>query len=410
MEPPLSGYRVLDLSNELGFLCGRLLGDLGADVIKVEPPGGDPSRLLAPFLDGDRDPEKSLYFFAYNFNKRSVTLDLAQEAGRGLFLRLVGSADFVVETAPPGRLDALGLGYDALRGINPKLVMTSITPFGQTGPRSAYKGDDLICCATGGFMFANGDEDREPLRVGVPQSYVLASAQAAAGTMLAHYQRVLTGEGTHVDVSVQEAVANALPETQVTWYVNKELHHRAERHPYGGRMTRSVFPAKDGFVSTHLFWGGGPGNRMKGLGKWMRDAGHPTSIADTDFTQVTGFSITQEQVDAWEEEMGEFFSKFPKAEVYKEALQRRVFVTPVSTPEDLMSDPQLEARGYFTRVEHPDLGRTIVYPGPFCRFSEMQMAAYRRPPRIGEHNAEVYIQELGIASEQVEAWRSEGVI
>ncbi|MCH8196295.1 MAG: CoA transferase [Chloroflexi bacterium] len=406
---PLSPYRVLDLTNEIGFLCGRILGDLGADVIKVEPPGGDPARNHGPYYHDDVDPEKSLYWYAYNYNKRSVTLDLSQPPGRDVFARLSAEADFIVETGPPGHMEALGLGYEDLRSANPRLLMTAITPFGQTGPYSQYKADDIVAVAVGGLMNLCGDEDREPLRIGVPQAYALAGAQAAAGTMIAHYQRLMTGQGAYVDVSMQEAVANALPATQLEWFVSKEVTRRGDRHPYGGRMTRGTFPAKDGFVASHLFWGVGPGTRMKGLAQWIKDTGQETTIGDVDFTKVTGFSITQEQVDAWEEEMSSFFSRFTKAEIYREALRRRAFVFPVSTPADLAEDPQLKARDFFKPVEHPDLGSVIDYPGPFCGFSETPLSIRRPPPLIGEHNAEIY-EALGYSRQELNDLKKAGVI
>ncbi len=394
---PLSPYRVLDLANETGLLCGRILADLGADVIKVEPPSGEPARMHGPYAGDAPDSERSLSWAAYNCNKRSITLDITKAQGRDLFLRLIGLSHFLIETFEPGRLDGLGLGYEALRAANPGLVMTSITPFGQTGPRRDWKGDDLVASALGGLMHTCGAEDREPLRLGGQQACVLAGAQAAAGTMIAHYQRLATGEGAHVDLSIQEAVANALPDTQLFWFVSKEVEHRGERHQYGGRMTRGTFPAKDGFVASHLFWGVGPGTRMRGLARWMRESGVPNTLGDADFTQVTGFNITQEQVDAWEDEMAAFFSRFTKAEIYREALKRRAFLFPVSSPADLARNEQLQARHFFQQVECPALGGPVTFPGPAFRAGERPVAIRRPPPRAGEHNDEVYGREMKLS-------------
>ena len=241
-ELPLSPYRVLDLSDEKGFLCGRILGDLGADVIKIEPPGGDPSRRRGPYYHGDARADRSLYWFAHNYNKRGVTLDLATADGRDLFLRLARSAHFVIETAPPGRMEALGLGYETLREANPALVMTSITPFGPTGPHAAYQADDLVAMAAGGLMSICGDDDRPPVRIGEPQAYMLASAQAATGTMLAHYARNRSGQGSLVTVSMQEAVANTLTTTPHYWFASNVVQRRGARSLYGGRLIRTVFP------------------------------------------------------------------------------------------------------------------------------------------------------------------------
>ena len=175
----LSPYRVLDLSNELGFLCGKILGDLGANVIKIEPPGGDPARRLGPFYGDQPDPEKSLFWFGFNNNKRGITLNLESAKGRELFSRLVTKAHFVIETFTPGYLDSLDLGYKTLSIINPRLVLNSITPFGQTGPYSRFKASDIEIMALSGCMSLTGDPDRPPLRVTFPQSYGWTGSYAA---------------------------------------------------------------------------------------------------------------------------------------------------------------------------------------------------------------------------------------
>ena len=398
---PLSPYRVLDLTNETGFLCGRVLGDLGADVIKVEPPGGDPARMHAPFLDDIPDPRRSLYWMAYNFNKRGVTLDLRTADGRELFHRLVQSADFVVETGAPGHMDSLGLGYDKLRQVNPRVVMVSITPFGQTGPYKDYRADDLVAMAAGGLLGITGDADRPPVRVLSPQSYVLAGAQAAAAALLAHYSGRAAGGGRHVDVSVQESVACTLNETQVFWFVDKNPGERGIKRQYGGHMARGIYSASDGYVAAQVFWGPASGGRMSALGRWMDEEGFDADFKRVDFSKITGNSFTPEELNHWEEELSEFLGRFTKAEVYEQARKRRAFMFPVSSPKDLMSSPQLEATGFFQDVDHPELGRSITYPGLFCGFSETPLSIRRRPPLIGEHNLEVFEEELGYTREEI---------
>ncbi len=407
---PLSPYRVLDLSDETGALCGRLLGDLGADVLKVEPPGGDPSRNRAPFYHDDAHPEKSLPWWAYNCNKRGITLDIATADGRELLRRLVASSHFLIETFAPGRMQKLGLGFDALRAVNPGLVMVSITPFGQSGPYSGFKGDDIVTMAAGGMMNLCGTEDRPPLRMGVPQSHVFAGAQAAVGAMLAHAARLATGQGSYVDVSVQEAVADMLTNTQQLWFAEKQVEHRGAKHAYGGRMTRGVFPAKDGYIASHIFWGPGPGTRMRGLAQWMQDKGVETTIKNTDFNKVTGGSISQEQVDAWEDEMSGFFARFTKDEIYREALKRRAFLFPVSSPKDLLSNDQLKSRGFFEKVEHPELGESITYPGAFLRHLGVPRSIRLRPPLLGEHNIDIYVNELGYSRDELVSLAEAGVV
>ena len=201
----MSGYRVLDLTNENGYLCGKILGDMGADVIKIENPRGDSGRKIGPFYQQVPDMEKSLYWYAYNLNKRGITLDVETEDGRQILSRLIKKADFLIESYPTGYLDKLGLSYAKIHEINPKIVMTSITPFGRTGPYKDYKGSDLVVMAMSGLMYITGDPDTAPLRISFPQAFLLASAHAAAASMIAHYYRETAGQGQHVDVSAQES-------------------------------------------------------------------------------------------------------------------------------------------------------------------------------------------------------------
>jgi crotonobetainyl-CoA:carnitine CoA-transferase CaiB-like acyl-CoA transferase len=200
----LSAYRVLDLTNQNGYLCGKMLGDMGADVIKIESPRGDSGRKTGPFYQQIPDQEKSLYWFAYNLNKRGITLDIETTDGRQILSRLIKKADFIIESFDPGYMDSLGLSWEKIHEINPRIVMTSITPFGQTGPYKDFKGSDLVVMAMSGLMYITGNPDSAPLRISFPQAFLLASAHAAASSMIAHYYRETSGEGQHVDVSAQE--------------------------------------------------------------------------------------------------------------------------------------------------------------------------------------------------------------
>jgi crotonobetainyl-CoA:carnitine CoA-transferase CaiB-like acyl-CoA transferase len=194
----LAPYRVLDLTDESGFSCGKILADLGADVIKIEPPQGDAARRLGPFPNDVPDPEKSLYFISYNAGKRGITLNVGTPRGRDLLNRLALRAGFLIETFPPGTLDR--------KNFDPRLIVASITPFGQTGPYRNYKGSDLIMMAMSGLMSLIGEPGKMPLRVSLPQSPMWAGMYAAAGVLIAHYRRQLTNAGQHVDVSMQSAL------------------------------------------------------------------------------------------------------------------------------------------------------------------------------------------------------------
>src|SRR5260370_39569007 len=197
----LSGYRVLDLTNERGLLCCQILGDLGADVIKVEPPGGSSARKLGPFYQDQPDPNRSLLWWAYNRNKRGITLDISSEAGAEIFRRLLAIADFVLESDRPGRLADSGFGYDAVARLNPRIVYVSISPFGQDGPKALYHDCDLILMAAGGPMVLTGDADRPPIYLSVPQAFLHASVEAAAGAIIAFHELPRSRSGQLVDVS-----------------------------------------------------------------------------------------------------------------------------------------------------------------------------------------------------------------
>ncbi len=225
-ESLLSPYRALDLTDEKGFLCGKILGDLGADVIKIEAPLGDPARNIGPFYRDIADPEKSLSWFAYNTSKRGITLNLHTADGRDIFKRLVETADFVIESFAPGHMEKLGLGYQDLNQINSKVIMTSITPFGQNGPYKDYKASDLVVLAMGGYLYLCGDADRPPVRISLDQAYAHAAVEAATGTIIALYYRESSGEGQHVDVSAQECCISMLYNAKPFWFLNQKILKR----------------------------------------------------------------------------------------------------------------------------------------------------------------------------------------
>lgn len=413
-EAMLSPYRVLDLSNELGFLAGKILGDLGADVIKIEPPGGDPSRSIAPYYRRNPDPEKSLYWFAYNNNKRGITLDIEASQGRELFLQLARIADIVVETFRPGYLDGLGIGYSALSEINPRLVLTSITPFGQTGPYSQYPASDLEIMAAAGAMSLFGAPDREPLRVSIPQSYMWAGMHGAAGALLALYHRNVTGEGQHVDVSAQEATITGLSPAPTFWDISKVNPRRDGFYLTGRSVTgakmRVMWPTRDGYAN-FIIYGGPAGRRTNmALAEWMAGVGKPSALwLEKDWNKFDIATITQEEVDALEAPLEAFFKGITCQEFFEGVVERDMLGYPVATPRENLNDPQLRARDYWAQVEHPELGATLTYPGAFARFSETTCGIRRRAPGIGEHNEEVY-RELGLSRAELAALKGANVI
>ena len=403
----LNQCRVLDLSDEKGVLCGKIFADMGADVIKIEPPTGDPMRYIGPFYHDEPDPEKSLYWFTFNTNKRSITLDITSPDGGDIFKQLVKEADFVLECFPPGYLEDLGLGYKSLESINPKIIMTSITAFGQTGPYSHYKSSDIVALAMGGLMYLMGEPDRSPVRPSVQQAYAQASVQAAAGMMVAHYHRETTGEGQHVDVSMQEAVSNTLDTTQQAWDLQKMIFKRTGcSRALGERIARAVFPCKDGYMAC---WSP---NDMNVLVKWIKDEGF-TEIAEgvskyiEIWEQVEGGklslsqALTQEELDHLTQLRITFLKHLTREKIYKKAVDSHFGWVPVQTPKSLVEYEQLAARNYFVQVDHPELNEKITYPGPPFKLSETPWKIRNRAPLIGEHNKDIYEKELGLKTEEL---------
>jgi len=272
----LEGYRVLDLTDDKGAVCGRILADLGADVTRVEPPGGEPSRNIGPFYKDIPHREKSLYWFAFNANKRGITLNLESADGREIFQRLVKKADVLIESFPPGYLKSLGIGYEELSELNLGLVMTSITPYGQSGPYSRFKASDLTLWCMGGMAYVSGDPDRAPICVSFPQSYVHAGANAAAGTMIALYHREITGEGQWIDLSIQEAVKRTLLNPRQFWELNSIILKRAGPFRIGlstDASQRIIWRCKDGYVNFTIIAGLAGVRTNTAITQWMESEG-----------------------------------------------------------------------------------------------------------------------------------------
>jgi benzylsuccinate CoA-transferase BbsE subunit len=399
-EGMLGPYRVLDLADEKGMFCGKLLGDLGADVIKVERPGGDPARHLGPFYHDDADPEKSLFWFAYNANKRGITLDIETTAGQKVFKRLAKGADFIIESFAPGYMDRLGLAYSTLEKLNPGLIMVSITPFGQTGPYKDYKGPDIVTWAMGGRMYSVGYDDRPPVRISHHgQTYIQAGLEAATAAVMALYYRHMTGEGQHIDLSIQAAAAQT---SNSTWDILKLTRPRGGVFNPTLRLTRT-WPCKDGLI-TWVYLPGEMGGRRRNeaLVGWMDEDGIADDfIKNFDWDSLDYANVAQETINRLEEPTGKFFLKYTKLELLEGAVKHRILFYPQFTTTDLLESAQLAARGFWVELAHPELGTAITYPGAFAQFTETPLTVSCRAPLIGEHNREVYEQELGISGEEI---------
>jgi len=413
-EALLGPFRVLDLTNERGLIGGKLLGDLGADVIKVEPPGGDRSRSIGPFYHDDPDPERSLYWMSFNLNKRGVTLNLESQDGRALFRRLAKTADFVIESFDPGYMDSLGLGYEALAKENPRIIVTAITPFGQSGPLHDFKTSDLVNMAMGGYLYTTGDEDRPPVRISFPVSYCHAGAEAAAASVMAHYYRERTGEGQFVDVSIQECIVWTLMNTTTTWDLIQTNVGRGgtERiNPQTGVRSRSVWECKDGYITFGVMGGPTRSASMRAFVGWMDDHGMASDrLKETPWDDLDIRSITQDQYDSIAGEFAPFLLTRTANELYERAVRDRILLAPVTTAELSMASPQLIARESFVEIAHPELGDTITYPNAFAKVSAWSPRIFSRAPHIGEHNEEVYCGDLGLSKEELVVLKQAGAI
>jgi len=409
----LSPYRVLDLTDERGLLCGRILGDLGADVVQVEPPAGSPARRQGPFYGDDPSRDTSLVWWAYAQNKRGITLALETRRGRELIERLAARAHFLVESFEPGYLGGLGLGYDDLRAINPALVVVSITAFGQDGPYARYKDGELVGMSLGGMVYLNGDPDLPPVQIGVPQFYQHGAAAAAAGAMIAHHARQATGEGQHVDVSCQQAVVRSIGNAPASWDLERAIFKRMGPYRAMSATTfmRTTWQCKDGFVNFQLSGGRAALPSIHALVAWMEEAGMgDPAIHQVDWASLRYGNLTKAMMDVVEPPIQRFFLTRSKDELTRGALERRIFLFPVNSARDILETEHLHARDYFQQVAHPELDRSVTYPGGFVMTDRGRLAIRRRAPALGEHNVEIYCGELGLSRAELLALGSAHVV
>ena len=409
----LSGRRALDLTDDKGFLCGKILADLGVDVIKVEPPGGEPSRRIGPFWHDIPDPEKSLYWFAYNSNKRGITLNLETRDGKEIFKELAKKSDFVIESFKPGYLDTIGLGFSVLSGLNKGIILTSITPFGQTGPYKDYEGNDLVIMGMSGQLYLTGDADRPPVNIGIPQACLHAGADAGVGSMIAFYHSRRTGEGQHVDVSMQQSAAWFMAQTIPYYELSGVVLSRMGTFRTGsssGTIQRQVWPCKDGYVFFFMLGGAQGAKTGRALTKWMEEMGMSNEFLSTFVWEELDIAMApQDLMDRLSAPIEAFFRTRTKKEVLDAAMARNISICPLFSMEDQVKDPHLAARAYWIQMEHPELGATISYPRQFVRSSECETGTRFKAPLIGEHNADVY-GEIGLSGKRLVALKEAGVI
>ena len=399
---PLTGIRVLDLCGDLGVYCGKLLADVGADVIKVEPPGGDPMRRIGPFIEGPDSLENSIYWRHYNTNKRSVTLDITSDEGSNLLRRLVSTADVVVESFQPGYLDSFGLGYQHLGEELPGLIYASITPFGQTGPYRDYRASDLVGFAMGGYMYVTGWPETPPNKLWGMQAYQTTSNRAYIGILIAIFHRLATGQGQYVDVSMQEAVATTTEHVNTAYnYTGENAVRCGFRH--GGQFV-ATWRCQDGYVSittnTQKAW--------DDLRAWMYKDGMAGDLMDAQYDDrfiLRGDrgSHIEELVEAWT-------LTHTRQEITEQGQANHHPWGPVSTASELLDNEQLWERGFYQTINDPQTGSEVVYPGAPYKMSESGWRLVRSAPQIGQHNNQVYCDELGLSEPEVQELIRVGIV
>ena len=400
----LPPYRILDLGGYAGVFCTKLLADYGADVLKVEPPGGDPGRSKGPFLEDIPNPERSMYFLFYNTNKKSVTLNLETDSGRNIFMKLVSNADVVVEGFPVGYLKSLGLDYDSLKEANPGLVMASVTPFGQSGPWKNYKSSDLIAMAASGYMQITGDPDGPPVRQGNEQSHFPGAQYTAVAILAALYYRdILSGAGQYIDVSQQESLITYYSDAHpaLLWMQQEQNVTRV-----GTNSTLVIplgaYPSQDGWISAGVI----TPREWEALAEWIYEVTGNEEILDEKYRG--GNQERAPHIDMITAMFIEFTTKFTSEELFHEGQKRNLVFIPVNGVADLLEDPQLEASRFWTEVEHPEVG-SLRYP--LGVFNSQEVSPSAKPaPSLGQDNEAVYCGELGFERADLVSLRASGII
>lgn len=420
----ISGIRVLELADEKGEFAGRILAGGGADVIKIEPPHGGPTRSIGPFYEDVPHPERSLYFWQYNLGKRGITLNLETADGQTLFKRLVASADVVLESYAPGYLPSLGLSYEQLKAINPRLIMCSITPFGQWGPYRDFKSTDLIHLALGGQMMVCGydpkdgynntdpstfEYDTPPIAPQMWHSAHIAGAYAVSGILASLLWRTESGEGQYIDCSIHEA-CNTCTEIAVPYwnYAHTPVFRQTGRHATPMITTAGQVPAGDGRYVNRML--GGFVGAFEAMVDMFAEAGMADDLTDPKYRDPV-YRAQPEPATHIQEVLEAFMAAHTSEELFHMAQKRGLTWAPVRRPEENIDDPHWRERGVFAELEHPELGGSkFTYLAAPWLCDQMPWRVGPRAPLVGEHNLEVYERELGLSRQEIIALAQGNII
>jgi benzylsuccinate CoA-transferase BbsE subunit len=412
LETPtaLEGLKVLDMSGLAGQYCGKQFSDLGADVILVEPLNGSNVRYQGPFLDNHIHPEFSLSFTYFNAGKRSLCIDLDAPEGQRIFVELVKRSDLLIESEKPGAMARRGLDYASLASVAPGLVMTSITPFGQSGPYSNYESEDIVALALGGMLYLGGYPDSPPIAAHGNQAYLAAAQFASVASMISLLgQTGVSGHesGSHIDVSIQECVVMGM-ENAIQFYDLERVVRKRE----SGQLKMAgtgVFECADGQI--YLMAGGIASARFwESTVQWLIDDGFPEAVRlFEDQWKDHDYLVTEEAKNLFCELFVPFARKHSKAWLYRSGQERRIPVCPISTPKDILENRQLAYRDFFSSIDHLPSGRNIVTPGAPYRLSETPWRAPSHAPLMGQHTDEI-LADLGYSKADRAALQQAGVL
>ena len=399
----LEGFRVLELCSGIaGPFCTKLVADMGADVVKIEAPdGGDEARRLPPFPDDIPDPEQSGLFLYLNSNKRGITVDIDKAEGRRIVRDLIGRVDILIEDRPPGELEALGLGYDALSKINPALIMASITPYGRSGPHSHYRARELnISHASGqGYLLPIPalDPSRPPVKPGGHMGECDVGLVSVLPLLAALFYCGTTGKGQFIEISRQEALISMQRVESVTFANDGVVIGRGGDGKTG--MTGGIMPCKDG----HVVLVTPQEHQWQALVELM---GNPSWATGALCRDAAARSANAETINA---RVVEWMMQHTKEEIFRQGQSLSCPVAPVYTARDIVNSEQYRARGFFVEIDHPELGKLLL---PSCahQFSETPWALRRLAPRLGEHNEEVLCRDLGYSVEDLNHFKKAGAI
>lgn len=387
-KPPFSGLRAVELADDIaGEFTGRILAEMGVDVVKLEPGAGSPTRSVGPFAGDVEDPERSLNFWYYNSNKRSVACDVAEADGRALLHSLLDAADFLIVTAQPAALRAMDLDLEALSRRFQKLIILSVTPYGLDGPWADFKSSDLVALAGGGPLWSCGYDDHSipPIRPGGEQGYHTAASFALIGAVLALLERQNTGAGQVLEVSMHEALAVNVELANPYWfYPRANVQRQTCRHAQPVPTQPAHFLCSDDRYIYFALILSDP-KAWKALVAWMAEKGMAADLADPAYDDV---ACRQERFADIQNIVECFFLIQTADEAYHDGQARGLPIGVLNAPEDVLADEHMRARAFFTNVSHEPHG-VFEYPGPLCAFSSYPTVARHRAPHIGEHTEEV---------------------